>query len=118
MLAAASMEETQRFDVAERVAISKARLSEKLSELARRVESAKQKADPEKIARKPWVIGLAGVAGFLIGMALRGPRTPRVAGPAAPPGILRTLVREVLVAAAGSYTRKYLGTGDALHRKT
>jgi hypothetical protein len=114
------MEETQRFDVAERVAMSKARLSEKLSELARRVETVREKADPETIARKPWVFVGAGVAGFLIGLARRGPRTTRTPGEprtASPPSLARTLIREILVAAAGTYTRRYLGTGDALHQR-
>jgi hypothetical protein len=105
------MHETERFDVAERVAISKARLSEKLSELARRVDHARESVRPEHLAKKPWVIAAAGIAGFLVGLRLRRPRAEMVRG--RDPSIVRSVVREILIVAAGHATRRYLGTGHA-----
>ena len=113
MLCVDRMHETERFDVAERVAISKARLQEKLSELARRVEDARAHMKPEHIAKKPWVIAAVGAAGFLIGLGLRRPRVARVS--ARDPSIIRGVIREILIVAAGTATRRYLGTGHAPH---
>jgi hypothetical protein len=107
------MHETDRFDIAERVAVSKARLSEKLSELARRMETAREKVQrPAELARKPWVLAAAGVAGFLVGLRLR--RSHRASGAVGRhPSIARAVLREILITAAGTATRRYLGTGRA-----
>ena len=111
------MWETERFDVAERLAVSKARLSDKLHELSRRVDTVREKADKAQVLKEPWVLVAAATAlGFLIGLRRRGPRLPSGTtfrhGAIVGPGIARTVLREVLVAAAGSMTRRYIARLD------
>jgi hypothetical protein len=105
------MWETERFDVAERVADSKARLSEKLSELSKRVDSVRDAARPAQIVKRPWFpFVAAGIVGLLIGARRPRPRAPagRSELPMArPPSLGSALAREVLLSAAGAYTRRY-----------
>lgn len=107
------MDETQRFDVADRVAESKARLQDKLAELARRVDAVRHAARPMKTATRPWVLfGAAFAVGFMLGR--RPPRRPVGVTPERPlavrgqPGILGALVREILLATAAAYARKFI----------
>jgi len=103
------MYETERFDVAERVAVAKARLSEKLSTLAERVDGFREAARPMHIASRPWFLISVGVAvGFWMGFRRPREHTPRVARATARPTLLGAVVREVLIVAAGTATRRYL----------
>lgn len=107
------MEADDRFEVADRVAASKARLAEKLSELGRRVDAMREAARPVKTATQPWVLfGASFAVGFLLGR--RPPRhvLPVVSGAtlarAARPGILGALAREILLASAAAYARRFV----------
>jgi hypothetical protein len=110
------MWESERFDVAERVAASKARLSDRLSELSRRVDAVREAAHPAELVKRPLVLfAAAGVLGLWLGSRPRRralPEPAATAGPSVtirqPPGVLRSVLREVLVAAAGAWTRKYI----------
>ncbi len=109
------MWETEKFDVAERVAVSKARLSEKLSELGRRVDTFRDKAKVIEYAKQPWFLfAAAGVVGFLSGLRIASRRHRRLALPpgAAPPArpqtIPRAIIKEILVVAAGVATKRFL----------
>jgi ElaB/YqjD/DUF883 family membrane-anchored ribosome-binding protein len=99
-------------DIAERVALAKARLSEKLSELTRRVESFRDKASVERarsvVVEHRWLaLGGAAALGFLIGVTR--PRVRALPAPgAAQKSIPRAVLMEIFVAAAGYATRKYL----------
>jgi len=103
------MYETERFDVAERAAVAKARLSEKLHALADRVDGLRESARPLQVVKKPW---FPFAVGFAIGL-LAGARRPRVrvesrALTVTRPTITGAIVREILIAAAGTYTRRYI----------
>jgi hypothetical protein len=108
------MWETERFDVSERVAESKARLADKLSELARRVDSVRDSAQKAKVIREPWFVFAAAVAiGFTLGARRRRPRVVSVAPEGMlVPGIGRSVIREILIAAAGAMTRRYIAKLD------
>src|SRR6185312_14043343 len=88
-------------DVAERVALAKARLSEKLSELARRVETFRDKASVERVRTAirdhRWLaMGGAATLGFLIGMGRS--RAPAHAAPGvAQKSIPRAILMEIFV---------------------
>jgi hypothetical protein len=104
------MYETERFDVAERAAVAKARLSEKLHALADRVDGLRESARPLQVVKKPW---FPFAVGFAIGL-IAGARRPRPrvvesrALTVARPTITGAILREILIAAAGTYTRKYI----------
>lgn len=69
------MHEVERFDVAERVAASKARLEDRLSELSRRVGGVREGLKPSQLLQRPWVIfGLSAAVGYWLGH--RPPRRP------------------------------------------
>jgi hypothetical protein len=113
------MWETERFDVAERLAVSKARLSDKLHELSRRVDTVRETASKAQVLKQPWVLVAAATAiGFVIGLRRRRARLPAGTtfkhGAIVAPGIGSTVLREILVAAAGSMTRRYIARLDNL----
>lgn len=111
------MADMERNQVASRVAESKARLSDRLQQLAGRVEQLRNVARPVNAVRRatqqPWVVFAIGVvAGLAIGA--RRKRTPvaststaLVAGAAAP-SLIRAVMREIALASAGTMTRRYL----------
>ncbi len=79
--------ETDRHDVEERVASSKARLSDKLSELGHRVDAARDAVQPAQLIKRTWVrFGIAAFAGYILGS-----RLPRVG-----PAILGPLLKEAV----------------------
>lgn len=99
--------ETERQEVDERVASSKARLSDKLSELAHRVEAVRDAVQPSQLIRRPWVrFGLAALAGYVIGS-----RLPRLGPP-----ILAPLLKEAVLvlgsAALEQFARQYIQNPD------
>jgi hypothetical protein len=99
--------DTMETNVADRVATSRARFSEKLSELSRRVDSVREAARPMQVATQPWFLfAAAGAVGFWLGVRRPTSRAERRLSGHSSPGITRLLVREVLLAAAGAYTRK------------
>lgn len=63
------------------------------------------------LVRSPWTIAAAGLAGMLVGSMLGGSRAgaPRAKSPAQH-GIFGAVLREILIVAAGTATRRYLGT--------
>jgi hypothetical protein len=97
------MHEIERFDLHERIADARARLHEKLAELSRRVQ-------PSSVVRKPWVLAAAGIAGVLVGAMLRRTASSPRALARREPSIVRAVIREILIVAAGTATRRYLGT--------
>jgi hypothetical protein len=110
------MHEHDKPTIAERLEHSKERFSDKLAELGRRVGALQDKTDELKaFAKKPAVVfGVAAALGLWLGS--RGGRAPiavqtsegtvRIARPQ--PSIVGAVVREVLLVAAGAWTRKYL----------
>ena len=111
------MPEQPKADLAERLESSKARISDKLAELGRRVDAIQERThELKELATRPAVVfGVAAALGLWLGS--RRPRTERLAISAdhgmvrvarTHPGILRSAVREVVVVAAGMWTRKYI----------
>lgn len=95
--------QTDRDRVDERVASSKARLGDKLSELAHRVDAAREAVQPAQLIRRPWVrFGLAMLAGYVVGS-----RLPR-RGPAMLAPLLREAVMVVGSTALHQVARQYL----------
>lgn len=97
------MHEVERFDVAERVAASKARLEDRLSELSRRVGGVREGLKPSQVLQRPWVIfGLSAAVGYWLGH--RPPRRPllpeRVDAASAAPIAAPAAPRESFVATA------------------
>jgi hypothetical protein len=106
------MPESEKTEVADRVAESRARLGERIDELGRRVDAVRERAaSVRRVAGRPIVKAVvAGIAGFWAGSVLGrivrpGPARPRVV---APPGIGRSMIREALVVAAGAMTRSWI----------
>jgi hypothetical protein len=110
------MQEQDKPSIAERLEDSKARFSDKLAELGRRVDALQDRThELQALAKKPLVVFGAAVAlGLWLGS--RGGRSPiavatpdgtvRIERPQ--PGLLRAVVREVVLVSAGAWTRKYL----------
>jgi hypothetical protein len=102
--------------IAERLEDSKARFADKLAELGRRVDMLQDKThELQALAKRPIVVfGAAAALGLWLGA--RGGRRPiAVATPEGTvrierpqPGLVRSVVREVVLVAAGAWTRKYL----------
>lgn len=111
------MPENEKSSVAERLEDSKARFSDKMAELGRRVDMLQDKTHAlQAFAQKPLVVFGAAVAlGLWLGSRDgRGPiavATPdggtlRIERPQ--PSLLRAVVREVVMVTAGAWTRKYI----------
>jgi hypothetical protein len=110
------MQENEKSSVAERLEDSKARFSDKLAELGRRVDMLQDKThELQALARKPLVVfGAAAALGLWIGS--RGGRAPiavatregtvRIERPQ--PSLLRAVFREAILVTAGAWTRKYI----------
>jgi hypothetical protein len=92
-----TMQPEHRHQVDERVASSKARLSDKLSELAHRVDAARDAVQPAQLIRRPWVrFGMAALAGYIIGS-----RAPRFG-----PSILAPLLKEAVLVLGSTALRR------------